>query len=366
MATKGAANMNSIKKKSLAPAVGLVIGLLAALPGGKAQAQTCTPFSTFHLVSTTVPTTPPSELLQPNGTGANGFFPTHLLTASGFIWSTVALSGSFNSGTYTLVLWTNTPPGPGASRVFAQLGVSNDDGSNFQPIVASAAVDVKSTGTGNHTTPLVMPAPATINLINQRLVVKVFYDPSSPGSAPTMVYNGGTDFDTRLNTAGGCAQPTVTTTYHLVDAAVSGVSPAGKLMQPAGTNANGFFPTVVLDATARFWYSPVVNGSLPASDFRFIMWTNSPGAPAPVTVRVERTGASGSSPVTLVSSTTLDVNASGTGNHTTTFGPVFVPAQSLSGQRLRVVITGPSSTPRPVMVYNGGTDFDTRLVITSH
>jgi hypothetical protein len=52
----------------------------------------------------------------------------------------------------------------------------------------------------------------------------------------------------------------------------------------------------------------------------------------------------------------LDVNSSGPGNSTTTFGPFFVSAQTLSGQRLRVVITGPSSTPRP-MVYNGGTHF---------
>jgi len=323
---------------------------------------TCTNFSTFHLLSAPVAATPAGELMGPDPTSASGFSPTHVITPNGFIWYTDPLTGSFSNGFYFLSIWTNHPGG--FSPVFAQVGVSNADGSAFSPIAVSSTLDVNATGTGNHTTTLSIHVLAPITLSNQRFIAKIFLQSGAGTTAPTMVYNGGVDFDTNLQTTGGCAIPTVTTpvAFHLVGTPEPDVTPAGDHMRRTNTFATGFAPTLTLNATPRFWYSEPVNAALPATSATFTLWTNSPGARSIVNLRVEETDAAGANAQTLAQ-TSADVNASGTGNHTTRF-VLAVPATSFSTQRLRVRLTRTTGA-NPVVPFNGGSDFDTRLEIAA-
>jgi hypothetical protein len=192
---------------------------------------------------------------------------------------------------------------------------------------------------------------APLNLNNQRLVVQVAFQPGGSSVAPTMVYNGGVDFDTNLETTGGCTVSTVAApvTFHLVGTSEPDVTPAGDHMRRTPTGASGFFPTALLGPTSRRWYTEPVNAALPASNYTFTLWTNSPGASSVVSLEIDRTDADGSHVVRLAGAT-KDVNASSTGNHTTTFGPLAVPAVNLAGQRIRVVLSGPPGV-QPTMVF---------------
>jgi hypothetical protein len=231
-------------------------------------------------------------------------------------------------------------------------------------VAVSSPLDVNASGTGNHVTTFSLHVLAPLTLNNRRLVLKVGLQAGSGSVAPTMVYNGGVDFDTNLQTTGGCATATVTApvTFHLVDTDEPDVVPSGDHMRRTSTGANGFFPTAVLDATARNWYTEPINAAFPASQHTFVLWTNSPGAASLVSLEIDRTDSDGTHVVPLATAT-ANVNASGTGNHTTTFGPLAVPPVTLSGQRLRVVLHGPAAGARATMAFNGGVDFDTRLSI---
>jgi hypothetical protein len=321
--------------------------------------RTATAFSTFHLLSPPVAATPAGELMAPDGTSSRGFMPTHLLGVTPNVWYSDPLTGTFNNGFYLLNLWTNHPGA--ASLVFAQLGTSAPDGSGFTGVAASSPIDVNASGTGNHVTTFSLHVLAPLTLNNQRLVLKVGLQ---AGVAPTMVYNGGVDFDTNLQTTGGCATATVSApvTFHLVGDDEPDVVPSGDHMRRTSTGASGFFPTALLDATLRNWYTEPINAAFPASRHTFVLWTNSPGAASLVSLEIDRTDSDGTHVVPLATAS-ANVNASGTGNHTTTFGPLAVPAIVLSGQRLRVVLHGPASGARATMVFNGGVDFDTRLSI---
>jgi Tol biopolymer transport system component len=317
-------------------------------------------FSTFHLRNIPVAANPAGETLAPDGTSSSGFFPTRVLGTTPAVWYSDPLTGTFNNGFYLLNLWTNHPGA--ASIVSAQLGTSQADGSGFTAVAVSSAIDVNASGTGNHVTTFSLHVLAPLTLTNQRLVLKIALQ---SGVAPTMVYNGGVDFDTNLQTTGGCATPTVTApvTFHLVGTDEQGVAPPGDHMRRTSTGASGFFPTALLDATLRRWYTEPINAAFPASRHTFVLWTNSPGAASTVDLEIARTDADGSNAVPLATAS-ANVNASGTGNHTTTFGPLNVPAVTLAGQRLRVVLHGPASGARSTMVFNGGVDFDTRLTIS--
>jgi hypothetical protein len=324
---------------------------------------TCTSFGTFHLLNQAVPATPAGELLGPDPTQASGFSPTHVITPNGFIWYTDSLTGSFNNGFWSLNLWTNHPGG--FSPVFAQLGVSQPDGSGFSPIAVSSTIDVNATGTGNHVSTLSIHVLAPISLSNQRLIAKVFLQSGSGTTAPTMAYNGGVDFDTNLQTTGGCATPTVTSpvSFHLVGTAEPGVTPAGNHMRRTNTAATGFFPTRVLTPNGFIWYTEPINGSLHNGFYSLNLWTNHPGGFSPVFAQVGVSNADGSAFSPIAVSSTLDVNATGTGNHVTTLSIHVLAPITLSSQRFvaKVFLQSGSGTTAPTMVFNGGSDFDSRL-----
>jgi len=321
----------------------------------------CTPYSTFHLLNGPVAASPAGEYASAEATSAQGFGPTHVINPSGFGWYTDAFTGSFNNGFYLLNLWTNQPGG--SAPVFAQLGVANADGSGFSPIAVSSTVDVNGTGTGNHVTTLNIHALAPISLTNQRLVIKVFLQSGSGTTAPTLAYNGG-DFDTNLQTPGGCATPTIAspTTFHLVNVPEPSQNPVGEHLRRSNTGQSGFTPTAPLSATPHYWYSELANYDTPSTSAGFTIWTNSPGASSTVGFKLEFLNADGSAPVALAQ-TSADVNASGTGNHATTVGPLQIPAVHASG-RLRVTLTRTSGA-NATLVYNGGTDFDSRFFLNA-
>jgi len=143
-----------------------------------------------------------------------------------------------------------------------------------------------------------------------------------------------------------------------VDASVT-VNPGQSLITYSTSNS-GFTPTLTIGAASAYWYSQPISGVFAAGDWQFLLWTGSPGCPSEVTVEIGSTGVDGSG-FSLLASQTQDINASGLGNHISTFDFGTLAAQALLGRLLRVRIVLASGCSA-VMVYNAGVDFDTRLV----
>jgi Beta-lactamase enzyme family len=153
-------------------------------------------------VNSLVPVTPAGQHMQPTKTNASGFRPTLVLSSTPALWYTDPLTGTLSGGEYELNLWTNHPGKP--SPVMAQLLTANADGSQQQEIATSSLIDVNSSGTGNHQTHLMLHVLAPLTLGDQRLVIAISYAGGPGDAAPTMVYNGGVDFDTNFQVAAGC------------------------------------------------------------------------------------------------------------------------------------------------------------------
>lgn len=147
-------------------------------------------------------------------------------------------------------------------------------------------------------------------------------------------------------------------TWYLFNQAVSGVNPPGENMQTGKSGVTGWQPTKTINETSLYWYSPVLNGTYPAGNWSFILWTNNPGSTSNVRVRFYRVNADGSG-ATLLGDQTINVTATGTGNHPTTFN-FNVGTLQLNNQRLMIRIVK-SSGVNATMAYNTN-DFPTRLL----
>jgi hypothetical protein len=156
-------------------------------------------------------------------------------------------------------------------------------------------------------------------------------------------------------TAGGPAG--LSSYWHLMNASVNGVAPAGEDLESAKGTVSGFQPLKTITAPA-LWYSPALTGSYEEGAWSVGIFTTSPGAAAVVKAEVFVVAADGSGPVSL-GSAQLDVNTTGAGNHLSRFILTGVPAVHLNNQRLKLVLT-PVSGASVQMVYNGN-DFDSVL-----
>ncbi len=144
--------------------------------------------------------------------------------------------------------------------------------------------------------------------------------------------------------------------WHLVNTPSTG-TPAGETLQSAAGSVSGFQPLKTLTAPAA-WYSPALTGKFEAGAWQLNLFTTSPGASAVVEADLYVTAADGTGP-TKLGGAQLDVNATGGGNHISSFGFVGIPEVDLANQRLEIVLS-PVSGASAQMVYNGN-DFDTAL-----
>jgi hypothetical protein len=155
--------------------------------------------SAYHLTGTAAAGSPSpagDSMITTNTGTANGFTPTSVLSSTPLYWYSGLISGLYNSGTYTFTLWTNSPGA--ASIVTVQLGYSNQDGTG-SVVLGTASGDVNASGAGNHTTGFTFNVPV-LNFTNKVFWISIT---QTSGTAATIVYNDGTDFDTFLSTTVG-------------------------------------------------------------------------------------------------------------------------------------------------------------------
>jgi beta-glucanase (GH16 family) len=156
-------------------------------------------------------------------------------------------------------------------------------------------------------------------------------------------------------TASGAAG--LSSVWHLTSGTVSGVTPAGETLQSAAGTISGFQPLKTVSAPA-VWYTPVLTGKFEEGAWTLSLFTTSPGTSSVLKAEVFVTAPDGGAAVSL-GSVTVDVNATGGGNHRSAFTLVGVPDLQLTNQRLKVVLS-PVSGAAAQMVYNGN-DFDSSL-----
>ncbi|OOM75262.1 hypothetical protein CLPUN_33920 [Clostridium puniceum] len=80
----------------------------------------------------------------------------------------------------------------------------------------------------------------------------------------------------------------------------------------------------------------MVNGTYPSGKWNFTLWTNNPGSSSNITVDILKVNADGTGAV-LLGTQTMNVSATGTGNHPTVYS-YNLNAASLNNQRLMVKV----------------------------
>jgi beta-glucanase (GH16 family) len=133
-----------------------------------------------------------SQNLQTIKSGVTGWQPTKTISTAPNYWTSETINGTYSSGTWQFILWTNNPGAD--SNVTVDLYKVNADGSS-QKLIGSKTINVSKSGTGNHTSTYSYSLnEAAFN--NQRLMIKVY---KASGADATMCYNTN-DFPTRLVT----------------------------------------------------------------------------------------------------------------------------------------------------------------------
>jgi beta-glucanase (GH16 family) len=313
--------------------------------------------TTWYLYNTAVSgVSPAGENMQIAKSGTTGWQPLKTITTTSSYWYAPAETKTYPAGTWSFVLWSNNP---GPSNVRVDVHKTNSTGGSAT-LIASQTLDAGNSAAGNHATTYTFSGIAAQSLSNQRLRVTIT---KTTGADLTIVYNTN-DFPTSLITPdSGTATPTPTpipggTTWYLYNTVVSGVSPAGEIMQTAKSGTTGWQPLKTITTTSSYWYAPAETKTYPAGTWSLVLWSNNPGS-STVRVEVYKTNSTGGS-ATLIASQTLDAGNSASGNHATTYTFSGIAAQSLSNQRLRVKITKTAGADLTI-VYNTN-DFPTRLI----
>lgn len=151
--------------------------------------------------------------------------------------------------------------------------------------------------------------------------------------------------------------PGLATSWHLLNTAVSGATPAGETLDSAAGTVSGFQPTKMLTAPAT-WYSAPLTGKYDAGAWSVGVFTTSPGSASVLKAEVFKTAADGSGAISL-GSAQVDTNTTGGGNHRSWFTLTGVTAQTFASQRMKLLLTPVSGTAAQ-MVYNGN-DFDSLI-----
>ena len=152
-------------------------------------------------------------------------------------------------------------------------------------------------------------------------------------------------------------------TYHLLSPTTGAVTPAGETLQTASTANSGFTPVKVMNATTDYWYGPLLTGSFGGGTWNLLIWTDQPGCASIITADVGYSDNDGSNYVSL-GNQAIDVNASGLGNHITTFS-FAIGFQTITTKRLRISLVRSGGGCNSQLAYNAGVDFDSRLITTA-
>jgi beta-glucanase (GH16 family) len=129
-------------------------------------------------------------------------------------------------------------------------------------------------------------------------------------------------------------------------------------MQTTKSTVTGWQPTKKISTTPNYWTSDAINGTYSGGNWNFTLWTNSPSKASNVTVDIYKVDADGSNQ-TLLGSQTVNVTATGTGNHASNFTYSLDPV-TLDNQKLMIKVYKASGEDA-TMCYNTN-DFATKLV----
>ena len=280
---------------------------------------------------------------------------TPLSTGDGFIgqsitspitWTTAGtLSGTtVPSGSWSVSLWTNSPGAASLVRVdVLQGGVS----------IGNETLDVNASGGGNHPTTYSIPVTSSITFNSQTLGVEVT---QVSGAAAIALADG--DFPSTLTWSagsgsggGGGATTNITANPFYME----NRSGPYILSNTALSTGDGFFG--LSTSSPITWATPatLTSTTVPTGSWTVKLWTDSPGSSSMVRVDVLQGG-------TSIGNATMDVNASGGGNHTTTFSIPVTSAVTYNGQTLGVTVTHVSGAA-VVAVADG--DFPSTLTWTA-
>lgn len=130
--------------------------------------------------------------LQTEHGGVTGCQPIKIITSYPSYWYTPELSGTYSGGTWTFILWTNSPEA--SSNVRVELYKVNGDESGAT-LLGSQVMDANASGTGYHETVYTYDV-GDVSLTNQRIMVEIAKD---SGEDTIMSFNIN-DFPTRLVT----------------------------------------------------------------------------------------------------------------------------------------------------------------------
>lgn len=148
------------------------------------------------------------------------------------------------------------------------------------------------------------------------------------------------------------------TTWYLSNQAVTGVGTTSQNMQTTKSGISGWQPVKTINQAPSLWMTPLVNGTYPSGKWNFTLWTNNPGSNSNITVDILKVNPDGTG-AALLGTQTMNVSATGTGNHPTVYS-YNLNAASLNNQRLMVKVYK-SSGVDATTCYNTN-DFPTRLV----
>ncbi len=147
--------------------------------------------TTWYLFNTSMSGVSPfGQTLQTTKSTATGWQPTLLISTASNYWYSPVQTGSFYSGPWNLILWSNNPGA--SSRVAVELYKVNADGSGAV-LLGSQNQEAGINSAGNHATTYSLYITG-FSLNNQRLMLKIN---KTSGADLTICYNTN-DFPTRL------------------------------------------------------------------------------------------------------------------------------------------------------------------------
>ena len=175
----------------------------ALAPGGSNEAEDAIGIlqlpTTLYPGNTAVSGVTPAGLdILTTAPTTNGFTPTKTVNETPLYWYSEPLTGSFTAGSWSFILWTNSPGAPVTSSIAeVSLYRVNADGSGAAPIGSPQTQDIKTTGGGNHPSTFSFTNVSGTAFNSQRLMIKVVRTGGNGNF--TMVYRSA-DFPTRLTT----------------------------------------------------------------------------------------------------------------------------------------------------------------------
>ena len=264
-------------------------------------------------------------------------------TLKAYAYRSGMVDSAVNTQTYTFSAGQVATPvfNPGGGNYTGPQTVSITSATSGATIKYTTDGSTPNTGSATYTAPITLSSNTTLKAYAYRSGM-------ADSAVATAVYTFGS----------GGTLPSAT--WYLFNSAVGGTTPAGQNLQTANSTVTGWQPTRTVATAPAYWYSTALNGSYNAGDWSFVLWTNSPASASTVQASLYRVNPDGSGAVQIGTSQALDVRATGTGNHASTFTFSGVPSISFSNQLLSVKIEKTAGADC-TMAYNTN-DFPSRLI----